>query len=417
MLIIVTNKYKELIANSVFKKEPYKCASGYFNSSMFVSNLESFDIENLIVDVTAVREPETSKTWEEFKKLVPPNKLFVLLDANKQYNNPDFFAILVRLGIYNFSKDIDEIAKMMVRPKTLEEVEIYLEKADEANKKREIATEKYDKYEKEYDEKQEEMQEYIKKSQEEGFEEKEIPKFLNKQLIIGGVHLPLMTFIFTAVFFALTLGLKNILDSESFMGQFLFTEITNTGFNMIVVMSLMLVYLFVLIYFIYLDEKIKKMYVAREKFIIIPFAMLFTIIFTDYHVFGILSSLMTINDQSFLFADFGVFAVIVVGIIILGYYFKLLVANSKKANFEKAIEDRLNIAEVIMMGIILIALLIPVLNKLFVTLLPNVNITEVITSIADSSAFNLTFIIAAIILNFIIIAQASLVKKITFEDM
>ena len=411
MLIIITNKYKEIIANSVFKKTSYKCASGYLNSNMFVSNLKSFEIDNLVIDVTAIREVEAVETWETFKELIDPNKIFVLLDASKQYSNPDFFATLVKAGIYNFSKKPDELSDMIENPKTYEEVEIYVQRSTKEKEKREVAKEKYEVLEKNHDEHQKEMQEYIKMSQREGFNEKEQPKYFDRQLIIGGIHLPLMTICLTVLFFTITSVFLETVSYESFIGQFLYAEIMGTSLNMIVLIELMVVYVFVLIYFVVLDEKIKRMHVSRGKFIIIPFAMLFTIIFTDYYVFGILSSLLTIESEILSFVDYGAFAAIVVGIIIFGYYLKMYIASTKKVEFDKALADRKTILEIIMIVIMIITMILPVVNKLFDTFLSDASITNTINSIAGNSALNMTLIVGAIISTGLIVSSAVLKKE------
>ena len=372
MIIVITNKYKEKIAISEIRRLPYKCASGYYPAMTFAKNLSKFKIDTLIVDVTALHDISLGSTWDTLITLVDPSRIFVLLEANKSYKSASFFAMLIAKGIYNFAKSPGEIADLIENPQTYEDVEEYCRIAEDEEAKRLKSQERFEEIEKKTLERQEAMQNYLVDAQSDNFNKPKKPKTLSSQLIIGAIVFPLMTIICTFIFYLLELVAAAYIQPGTFLGDALFTPVLEPDLTPLLMVGFILSYIIFFVYYLIMDSKLRRKQVLREKFIVLPFAIYSTLFFVDYYLLGIFNKLFnfTINSvpEQNIFQDFRSFNLVIVGVAIGTYYFKLLIANAKVMKFEQDLTQRIKIGEWMFLIVMAAIVLLPGVNWLVYSL-------------------------------------------------
>lgn len=403
MIVVITNKYKEKIAISEIKKLPYKCASGCYPARTFVKNLSKFEIDTLIVDITALQDIYAKDTWSVLTELVDPSKIFILLEANKSYKSASFFAMLIEMGIYNFAKSPGEIADLIENPQTYEDVEDYCKIAADEEAKKLEAQERFAGLEQRVIEQQEDMQQYVYDSQQKGFNKPKKPKYLSLQLLTGAVVLPLLTIICTCLFYLLEMFAAVYIQPGTFVAEGLYSSYFGTELTPLLLLGFVLSYFIFLFYYLILDPKVKHKQVPREKFIVLPFAIFSTLFFLDYYILGIFNSVFTLTinaPNQNIYHDFNSYNLMVVGLAIVVYYFKILIANSKIINFEKDLTHSIKLGEWLFLIVMVAILILPVTNWLIINLL-------------DTTSFLNTMMIQFLVVVQVLLALMIIMRAVT----
>lgn len=387
MIVIIANKLKNAIESSPLKEQNYKCANGYFSARNCADNIKNLEIDKLIIDITAIRDVYEMSSWKNFKEIVDPTNIYVLLDNNKSYSNVGFLSMLITMGIYNFAKTTSELISILERPNEYEDVAKYQKMAMVADERRENAEDKIEDYERKNIEHQEMMQDYMKKYQEGEFEKKKKPKVFKDQIIAGLVMLPLFTFISTLIFYILEWIIYSKVSPDTYLGNYLYTPVFNSTYTPLVAIGILISTLIFTIYYNVLDPKIKRKQMSRGKFMILPIGIFCVIIFGDYYLFEIIETLFSkiplIANVDYLYQSFYGFNMLVATVAILLYCFKIAIANSKELKFEIDLNQKFTLVESLLIVAISLVFLIPFSYWLSNTIAANSGIYKFMNSIHE----------------------------------
>ena len=104
MIVVITNKLKEIIDSSRLKEANCKYAVGFYTVNDCIQSLSSLDIDYLVIDITAFKDAFEISSWKRVKDFIDPSKTVILLEEAKSYSNVGFLSMLITMGFYNFTK-------------------------------------------------------------------------------------------------------------------------------------------------------------------------------------------------------------------------------------------------------------------------------------------------------------------------
>lgn len=118
MNVLVSNKKKNEL-NSL-DIDVIKSITGEYEAAELVSMFQNFFYEKIIIDITAIRNYINIDSIEKLVNGLGNDKIILLItDELCTYN---YLSILVNLGIYNFTNNINAIKRLLERPNTYEDV-------------------------------------------------------------------------------------------------------------------------------------------------------------------------------------------------------------------------------------------------------------------------------------------------------
>jgi len=120
MFVVVSNKFDKVIDESSFQHYPYEVAVGECKVQDIVSKLESSSVEKLLIDITSIKEYEDAGLWITLTQFINPSNVLILLDSSSKVDNSDFLMMLLDVGIYNFSTNIEELVGFYSVPNSFE---------------------------------------------------------------------------------------------------------------------------------------------------------------------------------------------------------------------------------------------------------------------------------------------------------
>jgi len=123
MNVIVTNKQKNVLDNANI--DVYKELNGFFKVEDLINYFKNYFFTKMIIDATSVVEFANPTVLKKLSEGIGSEKLILLL-PKKPEPPRKFLTMLVNLGIYNFSSDINEIVNFLQNPNTYDDVKIYL---------------------------------------------------------------------------------------------------------------------------------------------------------------------------------------------------------------------------------------------------------------------------------------------------
>lgn len=421
MMVFVVNKLKDYIEASNLNDIEHKSAVGCYEASTFAKNLKNLQIDNLLIDITAIKDANNKEAWDAFKELVPSENIFVLQESSS--SNYELFAVLVNNGIYNFGKSTNEIIYCMERPNTFADVKKYVSRSAPITKSSLKAGKELAGYSEKNQKQQDAMKDYLQKYNDGDFDVPKSKNVLGIQLLTGLVQLPLLTLLSTGVFYLLSRILYSRISYDTFLGKAVFDGRINTNFNLVVLIGLFISLLIFLFYFSILDAKIKKNQYTRGKFMILPMGLYSLIFFGDYYLFGILEkvfgSIPNITSADYLFEEYVLFNYLVVIMVIVAYYFKVAISKSKVLVFEKDLSQKFNIVEKCYVIILGISIAIPILYYLINAVSPNASICEFVSELYIDGIFMLIITVIGIVATIFILVNRILfpVQKLEYEEM
>lgn len=365
MIIVISNKLKSVVEQSDINELGCKYTVGCFSVDTYIKNIHSYNIDYLIVDVTAIQDYNEPEPWKKLKNFFNPDKTIILLEDGKFYSNVKFLTMLSKIGFYNFTNTADQIIDLMDKPNTSEDIEKYFQTATL------LEPEKDSTYQNQIEVQKAMMVEYRENYEEEGEVPKQKEDVLKFQLSVGLIVLPILTFICVLVIYLLQVVVSNYLPLEgNSIGEYLYGELANTGFTPLTLIGFLLCALIFAIYYTFLNAKIRRKQMSRVKFMLIPMGVYCAFIFGEYYFIGLFEKIyqwimvFPISDKPYLYQDLHDLSRWIATLAVILYYLGVFVYNSKIVKFEKDLSQNLTIIEKLWTIDLLFILLLPISYQL-----------------------------------------------------
>ena len=120
MNVIVSNKYQTLLGT--LNIPVIKTINGVFSIRDLVNQFSNFYYNKMIIDVTAIKDYENVQTMRELSINFPMEKVILLLDDSPKVNSSLYLSQLVSVGIYNFARNVDQVAFLLDNPNSYKDV-------------------------------------------------------------------------------------------------------------------------------------------------------------------------------------------------------------------------------------------------------------------------------------------------------
>jgi len=120
MNVIVSNAYTEMLTG--LNVDVIKSINGEFEVEEIISSFKNFFFNRMILDITAIKDYKDFSKIQKLSMHLDMNKVILLLDDSVETSSASFLSKLISVGIYNFTKTIDNIAFLMDNPNTYKDV-------------------------------------------------------------------------------------------------------------------------------------------------------------------------------------------------------------------------------------------------------------------------------------------------------
>ncbi|MBQ6497395.1 MAG: hypothetical protein IJI58_01615 [Bacilli bacterium] len=128
MNVIIANEQQNQLAN--LDIDIIKSINGVFAVSEIIDNFKNFFYSKMILDVTAIKDYTDVKTYDTLIKGLEADKLIFLLPEGSTLCTPRFLSQLIKIGIYNFTTNLNGIKVLVKKSNTLKDVESILKMAE-----------------------------------------------------------------------------------------------------------------------------------------------------------------------------------------------------------------------------------------------------------------------------------------------
>ena len=120
MNVIVSNKQSDVLFN--LDLDVIKNVTGEYTANEIVEMFKNLFFDKLILDVTALKNYEDSNSYTFFKDNFDLNKIILFLPQDSTVCSPSFLSNFVKLGIYNFTTNVNGIKFLINKSNTYENV-------------------------------------------------------------------------------------------------------------------------------------------------------------------------------------------------------------------------------------------------------------------------------------------------------
>lgn len=120
MNVLVVNKQEDII--TPLNIEIIKTLRGTFSSDEIISTFTNFFFARMIIDITALDNPEDIVTYQKLSIGLPIDKIILLIPASSSVANNFFLSKLISMGYYNFTTNGDGVLYLLNNPNTYKEV-------------------------------------------------------------------------------------------------------------------------------------------------------------------------------------------------------------------------------------------------------------------------------------------------------
>ncbi len=128
MNVIIANEQQNQLAN--IDIDIIKSINGSFDVSEIIEMFKNFFYSKMILDVTAIKNYSEVSTYEALVKELDADKIIFLLPEGSSLCTPKFLSKLIKIGIYNFTTNLNGIRFLVKKSNTLKEVENILKMAE-----------------------------------------------------------------------------------------------------------------------------------------------------------------------------------------------------------------------------------------------------------------------------------------------
>lgn len=120
MNVVVSNKYQALLDD--LSIDVIKRIEGEFEIDELVGQFENFFFQRMILDITAIKDYKDIKNLQKLSISLDMDKVIVLLDDSPESTSSEYLSMLISIGIYNFTKNVEGIMYLYEHPNTYRDV-------------------------------------------------------------------------------------------------------------------------------------------------------------------------------------------------------------------------------------------------------------------------------------------------------
>ena len=165
MIVVISNKLKNIIDSSKLAEADCKYAIGCYSTDDCIRTLSSFEMDYLIIDITALKDAFEISAWKKLRDFFDPTKIVILLEESKSYSSVTFLSMLITMGFYNFTKTGEGVLRLMQYPNSYQDVSKYQQMAMTLENRKEREEEQVNDYQQRIEENKEMMKDYLEKYQ------------------------------------------------------------------------------------------------------------------------------------------------------------------------------------------------------------------------------------------------------------
>ena len=125
MNVIVSNKYTAMLSNLSSRIDLIKTIDGEFQVEDLISQFQNFFFNKMILDITAIAGYQDITQIQKLSFGLDMSKVIILLDDSPIVNSQQYCSELVSMGIYNFTRNIDDIVYLIDNPNSYKDVAQY----------------------------------------------------------------------------------------------------------------------------------------------------------------------------------------------------------------------------------------------------------------------------------------------------
>ena len=125
MNVIVSNKYTAMLSNLSTRIDLIKTIDGEFQVEDLISQFQNFFFNKMILDITAIAGYQDITQIQKLSFGLDMSKVILLLDDSPIVNSQQYCSELVSMGIYNFTRNIDDIVYLVDNPNSYKDVAQY----------------------------------------------------------------------------------------------------------------------------------------------------------------------------------------------------------------------------------------------------------------------------------------------------
>ncbi len=125
MNVIVSNKYTAMLSNLSTRIDLIKTIDGEFQVEDLIAQFQNFFFNKMILDITAIIGYQDITQIQKLSFGLDMSKVILLLDDSPVVNSQQYCSELVSMGIYNFTRNIDDIVYLVNNPNSYKDVAQY----------------------------------------------------------------------------------------------------------------------------------------------------------------------------------------------------------------------------------------------------------------------------------------------------
>ena len=125
---VISNKYSSVL--NEWDIEVSKKLEGEYTVDEIISQFKNFFFNKMFLDITAIKDYKDLTNLQKLSMSIDMDKVILLLDKDDSISDSEpFLAKLVNMGIYNFTKDQNNLMYLYTNPNVYRDV-AYLQKID-----------------------------------------------------------------------------------------------------------------------------------------------------------------------------------------------------------------------------------------------------------------------------------------------
>ncbi|MBS7020781.1 MAG: hypothetical protein KH135_02780 [Firmicutes bacterium] len=124
MNVIIANKYQSMLQS--LNIDIIKTMYGEFEVEEIIKTFKNFFFQRMVLDITAIKDYKDISKLQKLSVELDMSKIILFVDDTADATIPNFYSMLVAMGIYNFTKSLDGVQYLLNTPNTYKDVAHYL---------------------------------------------------------------------------------------------------------------------------------------------------------------------------------------------------------------------------------------------------------------------------------------------------
>ena len=121
---VIANKYSDIL--STLNIEVSKKLEGVYEVDEIISTFGNYFFNKMFLDITAIKDYKDLNNLQKLSMSINMDKVILLLDKDDQISDSKvFLSRLVSMGIYNFTKDSNDLMYLYTNPNIYRDVAHY----------------------------------------------------------------------------------------------------------------------------------------------------------------------------------------------------------------------------------------------------------------------------------------------------